>query len=319
MNIYSLFRQDAERGMKRVARNGTLREIVVVSGKGGVGKSSVTASLAVLLSRAGLKVAAVDSDVDAPNLSIILGADLSDFKDVQASEKASIDSTKCDGCGSCVSSCKVDALIDAKGEPPTLVRFLCEGCGTCALVCPRSAITVERVRNGRIGIAKTIYGFPIVSGELEMGESSSGHIVTAVKARGRAVAEDIGCELVLVDGPPGIGCPVIASVAGADYALAVTEPTPAAMNSLDRMLTVLSHFNIPTGIVMNRFDLNRDYADKVEDHIRAKWAVGVAQRIPSDENVPISLSKRTPVVEYAPDCEASRSLLALSDLIKDMI
>jgi MinD superfamily P-loop ATPase len=91
------------------------------------------------------------------------------------------------------------------------------------------------------------------------------------------------------------------------------------MNSLDRMLTVLSHFNIPTSIVMNRFDLNRDYADKVEDLIRAKWAVSVAQRIPSDENVPISLSKRTPVVEYAPNCEASKRLVALSDRIKDMI
>lgn len=296
-----------------------LREIAIVSGKGGVGKSSLTASLAVLLNKARVGVTAIDCDVDAPNLSIILGADLHDFKDVQASEKASIDLTRCDGCGSCVSACKVDALIDAGGDPPMLVRFLCEGCGACALVCPRSAITLQRVKNGRIGLAKTMYGFTIVSGELEMGESSSGHIVTAVKAKGRVVAEDSGSQLVLVDGPPGIGCPVIASVAGADYALAVTEPTPAAMNSLDRMLTVLSHFNIPTSIVMNRFDLNREYADKVEDHIRAKWAVGVAQRIPSDENVPISLSKRTPVVEYAPDCEASRSLLALSDLIKDMI
>jgi MinD superfamily P-loop ATPase len=271
------------------------------------------------LNRIGVKVTAVDSDVDAPNLSIILGAGLLDFKDVQASEKASIDSSRCDGCGKCISACKVDALIDGKGEPPTLVHFLCEGCGACTLVCPRSAITIQRVRNGRIGIAETTYGFPIVSGELEMGESSSGHIVTAVKARGRAVAQDHRSALMLVDGPPGIGCPVIASVAGADYAFAVTEPTPAAMNSLDRMLTVLSHFNIPTTIIMNRFDLNSNCADKVEDHIRAKWAISIAQRIPSDENVPISLSKRIPVVEYAPDCEASKSLLALSDRINGMI
>jgi MinD superfamily P-loop ATPase len=206
-----------------------------------------------------------------------------------------------------------------EGEPPTLVRFLCEGCGACTLVCPKSAITIQRVRNGRIGMAETAYGFPIVSGELEMGESSSGHIVTAVKSKGRTVAEDHGSKLMLVDGPPGIGCPVIASVAGADYAFAVTEPTPAAMNSLDRMLIVLSHFNIPTSIVINRFDLNREYADKIEDYIRAKWNVGVAQRIPLDENVPISLSKRIPVVEFAPDCEASKSLVSLSDRVEDMI
>jgi MinD superfamily P-loop ATPase len=175
------------------------------------------------------------------------------------------------------------------------------------------------VKNGRIGLAKTTYGFTIVSGELEMGESSSGHIVTAVKAKGRAVAEDLGSQLVLVDGPPGIGCPVIASVAGADYALAVTEPTPAARNSLDRMLSVLSHFNIPTSAVINRFDLNRNYAEEMKDYIQGKWAVSTAQMIPSDENVPISLSKRIPVVEYAPDCEASRSLVMLSDQIKSVI
>jgi len=218
-----------------------------------------------------------------------------------------------------VSACKVDALIDAGGDPPMLVRFLCEGCGACALVCPKSAITLQRVKNGRIGLAKTTYGFTIVSGELEMGESSSGHIVTAVKAKGRAVAEDLGSQLVLVDGPPGIGCPVIASVAGADYALAVTEPTPAARNSLDRMLSALSHFNIPTSAVINRFDLNRDYAEEMKDYIQGKWAVSTAQMIPSDENVPISLSKRIPVVEYAPDCEASRSLVVLSDQIKSVI
>lgn len=294
---------------------------MVVSGKGGVGKSSITASLALLLNKSRVGVTAIDCDVDAPNLSIILGVDLRDFKDVQASEKASIDPTKCNGCGSCVSACKIGALIDegGRGQPPTLVHFLCEGCGACKLVCTRSAITIQRVRNGRIGIAETRYGFPIVSGELEMGESSSGHIVTAVKAKGRTVAEDHGSELTLVDGPPGIGCPVIASVAGADYAFVVTEPTPAAMNSLDRMLIVLTHFKIPTSIVINRYDLNREYASKIEDYARARWNVSVIQRIPSDQNVPISLSKRTPVVEFAPHCEASQSLIALSGRIKDVI
>jgi len=292
-----------------------MKEIVVVSGKGGVGKSSITASLAVLLSKAGINVTAIDSDVDAPNLSIVLGTDISDFTEIQASEKASIDLTKCERCGRCVSVCKVDALINIEGEVPTIIPFLCEGCGACSVVCPTSAISINRVRNGRIGIAKTAYGFPIVSGQLDMGESSSGHIVTAVKAKGRTIAEDSGSDLVFVDGPPGIGCPVIASMAGANYALVVTEPTPAARNSLDRMLSVLAHFKIPASAVINRFDLNPVYAKNVEDWIQTKWAIPVAQQIPSDENVPLSLSNRIPVVEYNPNCEASKALFFLSNQI----
>jgi MinD superfamily P-loop ATPase len=296
-----------------------LKEIAIVSGKGGVGKSSLTASLAVLLSRAGVRVTAVDSDVDAPNLSIILGTDVSHLTEVQASEKASIELAKCDGCGVCVSACKADALLGVEGEPPRLISFLCEGCGACAVVCPRSAITIRRVTNGKIGYGQTAYGFPIVSGQLDMGESSSGHIVTAVKAKGRTVAQDSASDVVLVDGPPGIGCPVIASVAGADYALVVTEPTPAARNSMDRMLTVLAHFKIPASVVVNRFDLDPEYTRKIEDHVQAKWSIWVAQEIPSDENVPLSLSKRTPVVEFQPDCNASRAFRALSDHVMKAI
>jgi MinD superfamily P-loop ATPase len=279
----------------------------------------VTASLAVLLSKAGVRVTAIDSDVDAPNLSIILGADVSSFMEVSASEKASIDWTKCDGCGVCISACKADALWGVEGASPRLISFLCEGCGACAVVCPRSAIRIRRVINGRIGYAQTGYGFPLVLGELNMGESSSGHIVTAVKAKGRTVAHDSASDLVLVDGPPGIGCPVIASVAGADYALAVTEPTPAASNSLDRMLTVLAHFKIPAGVVVNKADLDPEYARKINDHVQEKWSICVTQEIPSDVNVPLSLSKRAPVVEFEPDCDASRALRVLSDHVMEAI
>jgi MinD superfamily P-loop ATPase len=296
-----------------------LKEIALVSGKGGVGKSSVTASLAVLLSRAGVRVTAIDSDVDAPNLAIILGAHISSFMEISASEKASIDYAKCDGCGLCISACKADALLGVEGASPRLIPFLCEGCGACAIVCPRSAIRIRRVTNGRIGSTQTAYGFPLVSGELNIGESSSGHIVTAVKAKGRTVACDSSSDMILVDGPPGIGCPVIAAVAGADYALVVTEPTPAAKNSLDRMLTVLAHFKIPASVVVNKADLDQEYARKINDHVQAKWSISVTQEIPSDENVPLSLSKRTPVVEFQPDCNASRALRVLSDHVMEAI
>ena len=296
-----------------------MKEIVVISGKGGVGKSSITASVAVLLNKSGIKVTAVDSDVDAPNLAIVLGTEITEFSSIQASEKASIDATKCDGCGGCIGACKADALVEVKGQMPTLIPFLCEGCGACALVCATSAISIGRVRNGRIGVAKTRYGFPIVSGQLDMGESSSGHIVTAVKAKGRALAEDTKSDVVLVDGPPGIGCPVVASIAGANYALVVTEPTPAARNSLDRMLSVLNHFMIPTSAIINRFNLNPSYAMEMAQWIQTNWAIPVAQMIPMDDNVPLSLSNRTPVVEYNLECEASKALRSLTDHIIEVV
>jgi len=296
-----------------------MKETVVVSGKGGVGKSSTTASLAVLLSRAGVRLTAVDSDVDAPNLSIVLGIEIEDFTEIQASEKASIDATKCERCGRCLSICEAGAIINTDDEVPAIIPFLCEGCGACVVICPSSAISISRVRNGRIGVAKTNYGFPIVSGQLDMGESSSGHIVTAVKAKGKATAEDSNSDLVLVDGPPGIGCPVIASIAGANYALVVTEPTPAARSSLNRMLLVLNHFKIPAGAVINRYDLNPEYAKGMTDWIQTRWGIQVIQMIPSDDNVPLSLSERVPVVEYAPDCEASKALRSLSTKLLKVI
>lgn len=292
-----------------------MKELVVVSGKGGVGKSSITASLAVLLSRAGLKVTAIDADVDAPNLSIILGVEALNYTPVQSSEKASIDPAKCKRCDKCVSVCKPGALINVEDSPPTLIPFLCEGCGACSIVCPTGAISIVRTINGKIGIAKTPYGFKLVSGQLIMGESSSGHVVTEVKARGRSIAKASKSDLILVDGPPGIGCPVIASVAGADYALVVTEPTPAAGSSLSRMLSVLAHFKVPTSAVINKFDLNPDYSKVMEDWIQVDWGIPVVQEIPFDEAVLLSLSKKMPVVDYDPNCKASKALLSLSNRI----
>jgi MinD superfamily P-loop ATPase len=201
------------------------------------------------------------------------------------------------------------------GEEPVLIPFLCEGCGVCSIVCPTSAISISRRVNGKIGVAETPYGFTLVSGQLDMGESSSGHIVTAVKSKARAVAEDSKSDLIIVDGPPGIGCPVIASVAGANYALVVTEPTPVARNSLDRMISVLDHFKIPASVVMNRFDLDPDYASEMEEWISSKWSTDVIQKVPTDDNVPLSLSKRVPVVEYDPMCEASKAISAIASRI----
>jgi MinD superfamily P-loop ATPase len=296
-----------------------LKEIVVVSGKGGAGKSSTTASLSVLLNRSGTKITAVDSDVDAPNLSIVIGTDIADYIEIKTSDKASIDFSKCTNCAKCIPACEAEAIFGSKGEAPTIIPFLCEGCGACAIVCPTDAISINKVVNGRIGVAKTPYGFPIVSGQLNMGESNSGHIVTAVKSKGRKIAEESDSDLILVDGPPGIGCPVIASMTGADSALVVTEPTQAATMSLHRILSVLEHFRIPADVVINRYDLNPEYTRHMEHLITTKWKKTVLEKIPFDENMLLSLSKRVPITEYAPDCIASQALKSLSDKILKVV
>jgi MinD superfamily P-loop ATPase len=295
-----------------------LKEIIIVSGKGGAGKSSTTASLAVLLNRSGNKITAVDSDVDAPNLSIVLGTNITDYSEIKTSDKASIDYSKCVNCTKCISACKAEAIFDS-AKAPTIIPFLCEGCGACTIVCPTDAISINKVVNGRIGIAKTPYGFPIVSGQLDMGEANSGHIVTAVKSKGRKIAEESNSDLILVDGPPGIGCPVIASMTGADSALVVTEPTQAATMSLDRILSVLEHFRIPANVVINRYDLNPEYTQHMEHFIKTKWKKPVLEKIPFDENMLLSLSKRVPIIEYEPHCKASHALQSLSDKILKVI
>ena len=292
-----------------------MKEIIVVSGKGGAGKSSTTASLSVLLHKSGNKITAVDSDVDAPNLSIVLGTTITNFSEIKTSDKASIDFSKCTNCAKCIPVCKAEAIFDSQDEAPTIIPFLCEGCGACTIVCPTDAISINKVVNGRIGVAKTPYGFPIVSGQLDMGESSSGHIVTAVKSKGRKIAEESDSNMILVDGPPGIGCPVIASMTGADSALVVTEPTPAATMSLERILSVLEHFKIPANVIINRCDLNPEYSQLMENLIKTKWNKTVLEKIPFDKNMLLSLSKRIPIVEYEPNSKASHALQSLSDKI----
>ncbi len=292
-----------------------LREIVIVSGKGGVGKSSLTGSLAVLLQKKGISLTAVDADVDAPNLAIVLGEEISAFQEIKASEKITIDYAKCIKCGKCILSCKFDAILENEPMIPTLVPFLCEGCGACIQVCPASAITMNKVANGRIGSTETRYGFPLISGQLYMGESASGHIVSAVKAKGKSIAEERAHQLLLVDGPPGIGCPVISSIAGADYALVVTEPTPAARNSLDRIIKVLTHFRVRSEVVINRVDLAPEFSEIMAEWIENTLKTPVLERIPYDENIPLSLSQRIPVVEYKQGSISSKALKNIADHI----
>lgn len=277
-----------------------MRTLTVLSGKGGVGKSTVTASLGVLLARKG-KITAADCDVDTPNLGLALGMREKDFdswEKVSTNYKAKLIPEKCTGCKKCLSVCNFSAIKwDEKKKQPVFNRFLCEGCGSCELVCPEKAIKLERVQNAKIGTGKTSYGFPLVSGHLKMGEAGSGNVVDAVRAKAESVGRENKSETILVDAAAGIGCPVIASVRGSDFVVLVTEPSPAALWNARRAASVVKHFRVPYGIVINKWDLNRKFTGKIEDFAK-KAEVPIMGKLPYDKAFVKALVNMKPAVVY---------------------
>jgi len=237
------------------------KKVVVASGKGGVGKSMLASSLALLFSKE-KKVVACDCDVDAPNLGLWLGiTDYDERKKISTSMKAIIDQKKCIKCGKCENICKFRAI--KKNKIFLVNPFLCEGCGACQLICPVDAIKLKPVKNGELRIKKTEYGFPLVSGQLYPGEAGSGKIVEQLRKK----AERFDYDVMILDSAAGIGCPVIASVRGCDYAVLITEPTPSGFSDLKRILEVVDHFKINYGIIINKWDIYPKLSEKIE-----KWS-----------------------------------------------
>jgi MinD superfamily P-loop ATPase len=223
-----------------------MKRVTVLSGKGGVGKSSVTASLAITLSGKH-KIICADCDVDAPNLALVFGLNNNDFEEwrpLTTNKKAKLNPEKCNGCEKCKNICHFDAIDwDDRKNMPVFKDFGCEGCGVCRMICPQKAIELADIENAKTGFAKTKYGFFVVTGQLEIGESGSGKVVSAVKNLAELKSRD--SEIMLIDAAAGIGCPVIASVTGSDYVIAVTEPTPSGFSDLKRALKMVDHFKIP--------------------------------------------------------------------------
>lgn len=279
-----------------------MKTIAVLSGKGGVGKSSITASLAVLLAEKH-KIVAADCDVDAPNLALVLGIEEENLKlleRVETSEKAVLIEEKCSACRECLDSCNFSAVKwDYNKNLPVINNLLCVGCGACTVACPESALELESVENASISTGETEYGFPVVSGQLDIGASGSGKVVTAVKMRASEIAEDINAEFLVVDSAAGIGCPVIASVRGSDYVILVTEPTPAAFWDLKRAVGVVKHFDIPHGVVINRYDINNKFTEEIGEYF-ALNNIPVLGKIPYDKKFVHALVNLKPVVVFEP-------------------
>jgi MinD superfamily P-loop ATPase len=232
-----------------------MRELVVLSGKGGTGKTSFTAALA----RFAPRVLVADADVDAPNLHLLLRAtrQRGEGREFPGGLEVELDDAACNGCGECARVCRFDAVaMDDGGATgvPHFDPFSCEGCGYCARICPTGAITMSRRVAGAIYVSDTEVG-PLVHARMRVAEENSGRLVSELRRLAVEVAAAERRELVLVDGPPGIGCPAIASLSGADAALLVTEPTAAGLADLGRVVDLCAHFRVPVAVVLNKADL----------------------------------------------------------------
>jgi len=263
-----------------------MKELLIISGKGGTGKTTVLGSFAALAEN---KVLA-DADVDAPNLHLLLAPERLEERPYSGAALAVVDEAKCTECGRCEEVCEFAAVRNHRIDPRR-----CEGCATCALVCPAAAITMRPEITGHLCRSRTRHG-PLVHARLLAGAESSGKLVTEVRQLARRVAEEHGADLILTDGSPGIGCPVIASLSGADFALAVTEPTPSGLHDLGRVLQVAAHFGVPSAISVNKWDINAGVTEEIE-HLAREMGAAVLGRIPFDEEVGEATSEGVPLVE----------------------
>jgi len=236
-----------------------MKKIVVASGKGGVGKSMVASTLTTLFSQE-KQLVAVDCDVDAPNLHLWLGENeqWDKVEKISTNELPVFDYEKCNSCGKCVEICAFEALKMVKSKP-VVNKFFCEGCAACQVVCPNKAITMKRIKNAEVRIKNNVAGFPLISAQLYPGQTGSGKVVEEIKKR----AEGFDCQLMVLDSPAGTGCPVIAALQGTNFALLVTEPTPSGLSDLKKVFQVVNHFKIPFGVIINKWDINKDLSQKI--------------------------------------------------------
>jgi len=276
----------------------THREITIISGKGGTGKTTVVASLAQLAEN---KILA-DNDVDAADLHLLLAPTVFEGHDFFGGVKAAIDPEKCTGCGACADACHFNAIRkDGPANASTDVtcrieQMSCEGCGLCPRVCPENAITSDKGVTGRWYVSGTDCG-PMAHARLGIAEENSGRLVTKVRNRAGALARELKQELILGDGPPGTGCPVIASVSGTDLVVIVTEPTVSGVHDMKRVMDLAAHFRVPAVVVINKSDLNDEQARRIEE-IADQSGSRVVGRIPFDRNVNDALMAGKTVVEY---------------------
>jgi len=266
-----------------------MKQLTVISGKGGTGKTTLAAAFASLTNDAVL----ADCDVDAADLHLILKPEIKETHDFSGLKLAVKDDEKCIECGKCLEHCRFDAI----DEWFNVIPDSCEGCGVCEFVCPEDAIRLEDRKSGYAYISETRFG-PMAHGRLKTAEEASGKLVTLVRNNARILAHKNGKELIIIDGPPGIGCPVIAAISGVNLVLIVTEPTLSGIHDMERILNVTRHFEIPAVVCVNKYDINTNNTKKIENYCKEN-SMEVVGRLPYDNIATKAMIAEKSVVEYS--------------------
>jgi MinD superfamily P-loop ATPase len=275
-----------------------MKELVIISGKGGTGKTSLVAAFSYLAENMVL----CDADVDAADLHLLLDPAVRESHPFEAGHQAIIDPEKCTQCGLCREMCRWDAV----SEDYVIDPILCEGCGVCVYFCPEEAIDFPLKTCGEWFVSDTRFG-PMVHARLGIAEENSGKLVSLVRQQGKRIAEESGRNLLITDGPPGVGCPVIASIGGAAAVLIVSEPTVSGRHDMTRVLELAGHFNVPAMLCVNKYDLNTDETRSIEAFAGEKGAKAMG-RIPFDPLFTKSMVQGKTLFEYDGNSNAAREV-----------
>jgi len=265
-----------------------MKQIVVISGKGGTGKTVITGAFAALAKNHVM----ADCDVDAADLHLLLQPKIKFRQDFRSGLSAVIDKKICQQCGKCIAACRFKAISDSF----VIDHVSCEGCGFCSHICPVGAIKMEENLAGEWFISQTRFG-PMVHAKLGIAQENSGKLVSLVRKQAKELALKINCDWVIIDGAPGIGCPVIASLSGIDCAVVVTEPTLSGLHDALRVIEVTKHFNVSSRLVINKYDLNPDMSEKIEEHC-AKNGISLIGKVRFDKTVVEAMVEGKTIMAY---------------------
>jgi len=283
-----------------------MKQIVVISGKGGTGKTVITGAFAALAKN---KVMA-DCDVDAADLHLLLQPNIKERHEFKSGQTAIIDKKICQQCGKCIVTCRFNAISQDFVVDP----ISCEGCAFCSYICPFQAIRMEESISGEWFISETRFG-PMVHAKLGIAEENSGKLVALVRKQAKELAEKNNCEWVIIDGAPGIGCPVIASLSGIDCALVVTEPTLSGLHDAIRVIDVAKHFGVTVKLVINKYDLNIEMSEKIEKYCD-KNDISLIGKIGFDKSVVEAMVESKTILEYQ-DTKIKEEVIGIWEALQD--